>query len=458
MASAPLTIVIGAGISGLTCAYTLKKPGQNVLLLEASARPGGMIQTISENGYLFELGPQSFSGTEAIFKLCDELGISDELVEAPHGAPRYILIDGKLVPMPFSPGAFLSSPLLGWRTKLSILSEVFRTAKSPESDESVAAFVRAKFTPELLDRVVGPFISGIYAGDPELLSLRAAFPQIYEADKLSGSVIRGSLRLAKNKPKTQQSRRPGLYSFRNGNETLIRALAASLGDALRCMTSVAEIEGDSSGFRLEVTGAQGRESLRADKLVLATPAFAHRELLSSVAPSAGSELFGIAYAPVAVVSHGYRQNQLSSSQLNPRLEGFGFLIPRSADLRTLGTVWNSSLFEGRAPQDHLLMTSFIGGAKDKKALALPPEELSAIVHREVSEILRIEGLPVATKVTPYWAAIPQYNLGHIKRLEAVRKDISQVRGLWIIGNYWKGPAIGACIEHSLALADEIRIR
>jgi oxygen-dependent protoporphyrinogen oxidase len=103
------------------------------------------------------------------------------------------------------------------------------------------------------------------------------------------------------------------------------------------------------------------------------------------------------------------------------------------------------------------MTSFIGGAKDKKALALPPEELSAIVNREVSEILRIEGPPVTTKVTPYWAAIPQYNLGHTKRLDSVRKDISQVHGLWVIGNYWKGPAIGACIEHSLALADEIRI-
>jgi oxygen-dependent protoporphyrinogen oxidase len=454
VASAPLTIVVGGGISGLTCAYALKKSGQNVLLLEASARPGGMIQSVTENGYLFELGPQSFSSTEAMFKLCDEFGISGELIEAPHGAPRYILIDGKLVPVPFSLGAFLSSPLLSWRTKCSMLSEFFRTSKPPESDESVASFVRAKFTPELLDRVVGPFVSGIYAGDPEFLSLRAAFPQIYEADRLSGSVIRGSLKLAKNKPKIRQSRRPGLHSFRKGNETLIDALAGSLGDVLRCNTSVVtEIERDSSGFCLQVTGSRGDESLRANKLVLATPAFAHRELLSNIAPSAGSELFGIQYAPVAVVSHGYHQDQLSS-----KLQGFGFLIPRSAHLRTLGTVWNSSLFEGRAPHDHVLMTSFIGGAKDGNALALPPEELSAIVHREVSVILGIKGEPAASKVTPYWTAIPQYNLGHTKRLSAVRKDLSQVPGLWVIGNYWKGPAIGACIEHALAVAEEIRIR
>jgi oxygen-dependent protoporphyrinogen oxidase len=453
VASAPLTIVIGAGISGLACAYALKKSGQNVLLLEASARPGGMIQSVSENGYLFELGPQSFSGTETIFKLCDELGISSELVEAPHGSPRYILIDGKLVPVPFSPGAFLSSPLLSWRTKFSLLSEVFRTSKSPESDESVAAFVRAKFTPELLDRLVGPFVSGIYAGDPESLSLRAAFPQIYEADRLSGSVIRGSLRLAQNKPKAQQRRRPGLYSFRKGNETLIRALAGSFGDALRCKTSVAAgIERDSSGFRLQVTGSQGVENLRSDKLVLATPAFANKELLSKTSAAAGSELFGIQYAPVAVVSHGYREDQLLS-----KLQGFGFLIPRSAHVRTLGTVWNSSLFAGRAPQDHVLMTSFIGGAKDGNALALPPDELSAVVHREVSTILGIQGEPAATKVTPYWAAIPQYNLGHTKRLDAARKDFSQLSGLRVIGNYWKGPAIGACIEYSFAVAEEIRM-
>ena len=452
MAAAPLTVIIGGGISGLTCAYALKKSGRNVLLLEASARPGGMIQSVTENGYLFELGPQSFSGTGAIFKLCDELGISGELVEAPRDAPRYILIDGRLVPVPFSPGAFLSSPLLSWRTKFSMLAEVLRTSKLPDSDESVAAFVRAKFTPELLDRLVGPLVSGIYAGDPEFLSLRAGFPQVYEAARLSGSVIRGSLRLAKSQPKTQQSRRAGLYGFRKGNETLIRALAVFLGDTLRCETSVAEIERDSSGFCLQVTGSQGKQSLPADKLVLATPAFANRELLWKTAPSAGSELFAIEYAPVAVVSHGYRQDQLGCKP-----QGFGFLIPRSAHVRTLGTVWNSSLFEGRAPQGHVLMTSFIGGAKDGNALALPPEELSAVVHREVSVILGIKGAPSASKVTPYRAAIPQYNLGHTKRLDAVRKDLSQVPGLWVTGNYWKGPAIGVCIEHSLAVAEEIRI-
>ena len=453
MASAALTVVVGAGISGLSCAYALKKAGQNVLLLEASPRPGGMIQSVTENGYLFELGPQSFSGTQPVFNLCDELGIARDLVEAPHGVPRYILIGGKLVPVPFSPGAFLSSPLLSWRSKIAILTEVFRTSRPPDSDESIAAFVRAKFTPELLDRLVGPFVSGIYAGDPECLSLHAAFPKVYEANRLSGSVIRGSIKLARRKGKTEHSGRPGLYSFRNGNETLVTALAKQLGRDLRCSTTIAsEINRDTTGFVLNISSAAGRETIRAEKLVLATPAYVLRELLATLAPSAASDLFAIHYAPVAVVSHGYRQRQLAT-----KLDGFGFLIPRSARVRTLGTVWNSSLFPGRAPQDHVLLTSFIGGALDERALELPPDELSNAVHRDLCRILRIDGEPATSKVTTYWAAIPQYNLGHTQRLEEVKQNLASVPGLWIAGNYWNGPAIGSCIEHSFAVAEAVRI-
>ena len=423
------------------------------MLLEASARPGGIIQSVAENGYLFELGPQSFSGTPAVFDLCDELGIAQKLVEAPRGAPRYILIGGKLVPVPFSPGAFLSSPLLGWRSKISILTEVFQTSRPPAADESVAAFVRAKFTPELLDRLVGPFVSGIYAGDPEFLSLRAAFPKIYEANRLSGSVIRGSIKLARSKGKTEHSGQAGLYSFRNGNETLVTGLAKQLGRDLRCNTTIAsEIDRDTTGFVLNISSAAGRETIRAEKLVLATPAYVLRGLLAKLAPSVASDLCAIHYAPVAVVSHGYRQSQLAT-----KLDGFGFLIPRSEKVRTLGTVWNSSLFPGRAPQDHVLLTSFIGGALDERALQLPPDELSNAVHRDLCQILGIDGEPAATKVTTYRAAIPQYNLGHSQRLEEAKQNLASVHGLWVAGNYWNGPAIGTCIEHSLAVAGAVRI-
>lgn len=454
MASAPLTIVIGAGISGLTCAYALKKSGQNVSLLEASARPGGVIQSIEENGYLFERGPQSFSSTAVLAELCDDLQLTKEVVEAPHGAPRYILIRGELVPVPCSP-ALLTSGLLSWSTKFSFLRDVLGKTSPPETEESIAAFVRRKFSAELLDRLVGPFVSGVYAGDPEQLSLRAAFPKLYEAEKTAGSVIRGSLSLGKaegEKTVTRPRPRPSLLSFRGGNETLVRALATFLGASLRCNVAVDQLHQVEQGFRVTVKSFAGEEELACARLVLAAPTSAVSEMLRGAAPSASSAFRKISYAPVAVVSLGYQRRQIRHS-----LEGFGFLVPRSAKIRTLGTVWNSSLFPGRAPQGHVLLTSFVGGATDPAAVSLSEEELATIVHREIAPLLEISGEPTATHVTRYAEAIPQYNLGHLDRLKSIQDAIAAIPRLSIIGNYWKGPAIGACVEHALAVAEQIRI-
>jgi oxygen-dependent protoporphyrinogen oxidase len=452
VAAAPLTVVVGAGISGLTCAYALKKSGGNVLVLEAAHRAGGVIRSISDKGFLCELGPQSFSGTESLLQLCDQLGISGQLIEAPHAAPRYIWLNGKMVAAPLSPGALLASPLLGWKTKLSILTEFFRTSPAPLADESVAAFVRARFSQELLDRLVGPFIFGIYAGDPERLSLRAAFPKIYEAQKLSGSVVRGSLRLAGQKTAANKSRRrPGLFSFQQGNETLTNAIVNVLGSSLRCGVT-SSIERQGTQFLLKLASTAGSETILADKLVLATPAPVNSYLLGQLAPSASWSTFDIEYARVTVVSLGYRKDQIAAD-----LRGFGFLIPRTENLRTLGCVWNSSLFPGRAPAGNVLITGFIGGAGQTNSQPFSKEENGESVRREVGAILRISGGPVIEQVTDYTAAIPQFNLGHNERLDSIQKAVTKVPNLWIVGNYWKGPAIGACIQHSLAVAEQIPI-
>ncbi len=453
MAASLLTVVVGAGISGLTCAHALKRSGQNILVLEASDSPGGMIQSVEEDGFLFELGPQSFSGTEPIFRLCDDLGIANQLVEAPRRAPRFVFIDGQLVPAPLSPVSFFTSSLLSRKTKFSIISEAFRSSPPPNVDESVASFIRTKFTPELLDLLVGPFVSGIFAGDPEQLSLRAAFPKIYEAEKLSGSVIRGSLRLAKIRSKSASSKRAGICSFQKGNATLVRALAASLGDSLRCGAEVVpEIGRKDNGFRFKVKSAGKIEELYADKLVFSTPTWVNFNLLLRLLPGAGFPFRNIEYAHVTVVSHGYRRGQISAD-----LNGFGFLIPRSQKIDTLGTVWNSSLFPSRAPDGHVLITSFVGGVGNTKALVASPEENAAIVREETAKILRISGAPIAERITAYNAAIPQYNLGHTQQLQQIRDSVAKVPGLWLTGNYWNGPSIGACVEHAQSVAESIRI-
>jgi oxygen-dependent protoporphyrinogen oxidase len=232
----------------------------------------------------------------------------------------------------------------------------------------------------------------------------------------------------------------------------VRALAEKLGSALRCNTVVAEISRRGSGYLAQLQSRNQAEQVSCARLVLATPTRSAAKLVEGLAPEASLALESICYAPVAVVSLGYRRDQIR----NP-LEGFGFLAPRSSGIRTLGTVWNSSLFPGRAPQGQVLVTSFVGGAGDPGAAALSAQELSQLVQRELAPILGVAGAPAIERVTQYAGAIPQYNLGHGKRLEAAQQALRAVPGLWAVGNYWNGPAVGACLDRSLAVAEQVRI-
>lgn len=452
MTSSVPAIVVGAGISGLACAYALRKSRVDAQLLEASWRAGGVIASEVLDGFLLELGPQSFSGTAELRSLCGELGIADQLVQAPAGAPRYVLIDGTLRAVPLTPAAMLTSSLLSAKTKWSIARDAFGTSHAPEEDESVAAFVRRKFGEELLDRLVAPFVSGIYAGDPERISLRAAFPQLYEAEKSAGSAIRGMLRAAKSRKEPRE--RPTLLSFRSGNETLVRALAERIGSRLHLGAEVLGIvvrrEAGTIKFEVKFREAGSEQLFVAERLVLATPADVAGTLLRDVNAAFEPVLGGIEYAPVAVVSLGYRREDVGHS-----LEGFGFLAPRSNGLRVLGSVWNSSLFPERAPAGHVLLTSFVGGATDTGAAKLSSGELAALVHREVAPILQIRSSPVFSRVQVYRRALPQYDIGHGERLMALERLRGDLPGLFLVGNYFRGPAIGNCVELGIAAAETL---
>jgi len=445
-------LVVGGGISGLVCAYTLRKAGIGAQLVEACPRPGGVISSVARDGFLLERGPQSFSGTIQLRNLCADLGISDQVVQAPPRAPRYVLIGGELRPVPLSPPAFFMSSLIDGSTKWALFRDILGKSIPPDADESVAAFVRRKFSPQLLDRLVGPFVSGIYAGDPERLSVRSAFPQLYEAEKTAGSIIRGMICLAKSKKGPRE--RPTLQSFREGSETLVRALANKLGTALLTETSVTGISCQKDGsFDVRLESHGGGESVSTRSLILATPTDVTGRLLSRLDSSFETLLSSIDYAPVAVVSLGYRKKDVGHS-----LDGFGFLVPRSARFRVLGSVWNSSLFPGRAPAGNALLTSFVGGATDSAAATLEPQELASLVHREISPLLFIESAPIFSNVTLWPRALPQYNLGHADRLAAVAKACSRFSGLLLTGNYLRGPAIGSCVDQALAVAEQVRER
>ena len=482
-------MVVGGGVSGLVCAYALRKAGVDTLVVEASERAGGAIRTERREGYLLELGPQSFSGTAQMLELFAELGIQEQIVQAPAGAPRYVLVNGALRQVPMSPPPFLRSNFLSWSTKLAIFRDVVGKSVAPEGDESIAAFVRRKFSEEMLDRLVGPFVSGVYAGDPERLSLRSSFPTVHEAERRKGSVIRGLFSKAEKQKTVRSRQRPTLLSFRDGTQTFTDALATKLGDRLLLNASVTSVAMDSSEaaptFHVSVRTATGERTFVADHLIVATPTDIAATLLRGVEPAMAERLDEIEYAPIAVVSTVYPRSAVGDS-----LHGFGFLVPRSAGVRTLGTVWNSSLFRGRAPQGEVLLTSFVGGATDPSATELSDEALVATVEGDLGPILKIRQDAVAGRSEPrpykqterlgdasqaehggdsdradrgcvfsnvavYPRALPQYNIGHGARLAAIERARARHSNLWLAGNYLRGPAIGACVEQSLSVAEEI---
>ena len=461
MPSQVQALVVGAGISGLATSFALQKAGILTFTMDSAARPGGVIRSLKRDGYLLECGPQSFSGNSALTSISTELGLLSERLLADPKAPRYVLIDGKLQLVPMSP-ALLASSLMSGGTRLGLLRDIFGSSAAPEPDESVASFVRRKFSATLLDRLVGPFVSGIYAGDPEKLSLRAAFPILYEAEQASGSLIRGAFKVMKARKAAAGNttrEKPTLQTFHEGNESLIQALVERLGNSLYCNVEVTSIqpldparEPAAPRFRATLRTPRGEETIDAERLVLAVPTNVAGKLLAGLHPEFEAPLCAMEYSGVAVVSLGYRKQDVAHS-----LDGFGFLVPRSSGLAILGTVWNSSLFPGRAPDGEVLLTSFVGGATNPGALQKCPEDLAALVHKEITPLLGLRKAPVFQNVTIWPRALPQYNLGHTARLATIEKLRANFPGLYLVGNYLNGPAIGTCVEYSLKVANEIRV-
>jgi len=451
MAETDNVAVIGGGISGLACAYRLQQLSVGVTLLEAEEHPGGLIGTVEKDGFLFESGPQSFQGTELLLALIRDLGIEGELYKADSKAPRFVLRHGKLRKVPMSPQALLTSSLLAASSRWKVVSEPLRRTKPPDEEESVANFVRRKFGHEILEYLVAPFVSGVYAGDPEKLSLRAAFPSLEEWERQYGSVLRGAM---KSKPDKGKAAHPPLCAFRRGVATISRSLAERLKGNLLVRAHVDAIlrasATDPAAYEIHYRRDGQRASLPAGGVVLAVPAYKAAHLLGSFSPWLGNTLSGIAYAGVAVVAAGY-----DSHQMGPELNGFGFLVPRSEKRRTLGTVWNSSLFPGRAPQGSCTITSFVGGATEPDILEKPDDEIAALVQDENAQILNIAGAPVASAVWKHPKALPQYNLGHAHIVEALREGEKENPGIFFSGNYLEGPSVGKCVEHGFKTAEAV---
>jgi protoporphyrinogen/coproporphyrinogen III oxidase len=450
------SVIIGAGISGLVTAHRLKKMGRDPLLIESGDRVGGAIQSHEVEGFLIECGPNSLRGSHEFLDLVEELNLTGELIAADPRAPAYIYADGKLQAAPMNPPALIKTKLISNAAKLRLLREPFVKARRDGGEESIASFVRRRLGNEILERMVAPFLSGVYAGDPEQLSVQACFPKLAEFEAEAGGILRGAIRAAKQsrkgESKPKRSLRPyRLCSFRHGLSALPEALSRAIGDRLLTGARIINIE-SAGGFEITVEHRGEIRTIKSPTLVVSTPAYVTAHLLGAVTPEIATLVAEIPYVSIASVPIAYRDNQVYCE-----LDGFGFLAPRGEGLRTLGSIWNSSLFTDRAPEGWVCLTNFIGGATDPEAIKLGDEELIRIVHDDLNKVLGISGGPRRLPITRYERAIPQYTLGHAARVERIEAALRGVPGLWIAGNYLRGISLGDCIKNADRVAVEIAL-
>jgi oxygen-dependent protoporphyrinogen oxidase len=459
-------VVIGAGISGLACAFRLKQLGADVLLLERGAGVGGVIRSELIDECLIERGPNSSQGTEELLSLVEELGISQDLIEGDPKARAYVCFGGRLHAVPSDPRSFLASKLLSTTGKLRLLAEPLIPARRDNSEESVYSFARRRIGRQAAERLVAPFVSGIFAGDAGKLSVQAAFPKLAALEATYGSLIKGSFAKAREARRGKQQAEAGvkasparrrLVSFTAGMAHLPATLARSVGEELMTGVEDCRLVSSPSGNDsppmirgIEFTRGGNREKLTTENLIIATPAGAAALLVGSLSEELSRLLAEIPYAKLAIVHLSYDE-----ASIKHPLDGFGFLVAPGEALSILGCVWNSSLFSGRAPRGSALVTVFVGGARNPSLVDLPDSELAEIVHADLRRILSISGDPKLLAVTRYERAIPQYTLGHASRVERIDKLARSIGGLRLVGNYLHGVSTGDCIKEAERVAREV---
>lgn len=447
-------VVIGAGISGLAAAYWLMRKGIDVEIFEKENRAGGVIQTFRDGGYLFEKGPNSFlDNAPDTMELCRELNLENELLkQSMRGNSRYIYLNRELHNVPMGPGGLIHTKILSRKAKWGLLWEPFRSANRARDDESLASFVRRRLGAEVLNNMVTPFVSGVYAGDPEKLSLRATFSILYELEREHGGLVRGGLALAfgrkKKEPNKPKKLRPkNLCSFIDGMETNTQALAKALGDRLHLQTPVNCIQRNAGGqYTVSVAG----NKILADALVLAVPAYNVAPLLETAAPRSAEYLRSIPYNALAVVGMGYDR-----ASIQQECNGFGFLAPRNQGVRILGSIWNSSLFARRAPGGYRSFSVFIGGGLDPTALQLTDYQIVKQIKIDLQKAIGATGEPSASHVFRWERAIPQYPIGHVTRIEELVNELQPAPGLYCIGNYLNGVSTNDCIRKAKETVNEV---
>jgi protoporphyrinogen/coproporphyrinogen III oxidase len=435
-----MVVVVGAGVSGLALATFLRaRPdAPDVLVLEAAPHAGGNVRSDREGGRVLDRAANGWlSGEPAMERLLDLLELRADLVPAsPAAKERFVWADGRLHPVPLGPVALARSNLFTFGEKMRMLREPF-VPPGVVPDESVAAFARRRLGPAAVDRLVGPMVAGVFAGDPEALSLAAAFPRMAELERDHGSLFRAMVKLGSG-----GAPRGHLTTLRGGAGALGERMAERLGERVRLGCTVEAIEPAARGWRLRTTSGP----FDADVLVLATPGHAQAPLLRSTAPAAADALAAIPYASIAVVMTAFPDHAFRDA---PR--GFGVLRARGEPLTSLGTLFTSRFFPHEAPAGEVFLRTMVGGALDPIDSA--DDALRTNVIRDLDRMFGIEAEPTFTRIVRHARGIPQYTLGHERRVamicEAERPD------LFLTGSHLDGVGVKDCVRAGEQMAARI---
>ena len=436
--------IIGAGITGLTAAFELKQQGIDCTVFEASERVGGCIQTIHEDGFLVECGPNSILDTHPnLGKLITELGIGNKkLLANPTSNNRFIVRDGKPITLPSSPPSFLRSKAFSTKAKLRLMKEPFITTKS-NRQESLADFVVRRLGQEFLDYAINPFVSGVYAGDPAKLSTAHAFPKLYALEQKHGSLIKGAIKGVKERKQRQEiaSKDARMFTFGEGLEALPNQLSAKLEGAIQLNTPVHGIYHQLDSGTWEINDRNFSD------VILAIPAHALSKLVTPFDLTMMDEIY---YPPVTSLSLGFEKKQFEHA-----LNGFGMLIPTIEKRFSLGALFPSSIFSGRAPDGMALLTIFIGGSQSPDRALLSEDELLANVLKDLNELLGLTGEPNYKHFSVWPQAIPQYNIGYGKYLDQMKQIEKENPGIHFAGHYRDGISVANSILSGINIAGNI---
>ena len=477
--------IIGAGITGLTAAFYLKRAGVPVVVYEAGGRTGGVIQSLRKDGFLAEFGPNTILETSPqIAQLIRAAGLeSHRLATDPKAEARYVVRYRRPIAMPSQLGIF-TSELLSAKAKFALLREPFVPRQQDGKEESIAEFVVRRLNREFLDQMIDALVAGIYAGDPHQLSVQHAFPRLAELEARYGSLIKGQIfgaRERKQRGEISKDRAPK-FSFDEGLQVLPDTLAAQLGDSLKLNTMVTKLAQTGDGWMLTMreNGREPQENIEHrtsngehpscqiehSAVIYCGTAYRLAELEIAGAPiskpagvadltgpdrSSALQAFAqISYPPVASVVLGFRREDVAHSCL-----GYGMLIPKIEGFKILGTIFSSALFPNRAPAGHILLTSYLGGARYPELALLPPDQLIETTLTDLRALLGVKGNPIFTQTAVYPRAIPQYNVGYGKYRQLLTDLEAAAPGLFFAGHYRDGVSLGDSMVSGVNIAERV---